>query len=192
VTDEFIEVTLRVAAALEASGATYLVGGSLASSAWGKPRSTFDVDLVVDMSEAQVAPFVAALEEGFYADPEAIRHAAAAHASTNLIHEATGIKVDLFFPPDAPLAREQMSRRRRLSVGGEPERFLYVYAPEDILLQKLRWYRLGNEVSGRQWSDVLGILAVQGSALDRSYLKRWAAVEGLSDLLERALRDARA
>jgi hypothetical protein len=65
-----------------------------------------------------------------------------------------------------------------------------VYTAEDILLQKLRWYRLGQEVSDRQWRDVLAIIAVQADALDLTYLRRAASPLGLSDLLERALYEA--
>ena len=65
---------------------------------------------------------------------------------------------------------------------------LQVYTPEDILLQKLRWYRLSDEISERQWRDVRGIVLVQSGDLDRDYLFRSAEVLGVSDLLEKALR----
>ena len=63
----------------------------------------------------------------------------------------------------------------------------FVESAEDVILNKLRWYRLGNEISERQWNDVLGVLKVQAGVLDLTYLRQWAVTLGLSDLLERAL-----
>ena len=76
---------------------------------------------------------------------------------------------------------------RRLAVDLGDGRRLYVHPPEDILLQKLRWYRLGGEVSDRQWRDITGIVRVQGRNLDEEYLSEGAAILAVSDLLERAL-----
>ena len=182
-----VSVALRVAEALQACGARYVVGGSLASSISGEPRSTLDVDLVVEMAVEQVATFLKALGEEFYADSDSLRRAIRDRSSTNLIHYPSSTKVDLFVSGGTPLDGEQMERRRRVRVGGDPDRHLYVYTPEDILLQKLRWYRLGGEVFDRQWSDVLGIVVVQGRRLDADYLRRGAEVLRVSDLLERVL-----
>ena len=79
-----------------------------------------------------------------------------------------------------------MDRRQRVQVMANPDRHLYTYTPEDILLQKLRWFRAGQEVSDRQWRDVLGIMLVQGDRLDLPYLRDRASRRGLSDLLARA------
>ena len=107
-----------------------------------------------------------------------------------MVHLATSIKVDLFIMGGSPVDAEQMDRRQRIKVVSDPDRYLYVYTPEDILLQKLRWYRLGNEVSDRQWRDILGILLVQGNRLDKTYLSRGAEKLGVADLLGRAMTQA--
>ncbi len=180
-----------VAEALEGCGVRYLVGGSLASAVSGEPRSTLDADLVVELTEKDIQPLTAALGDRFHVDPDALRRAVRDRSSANLIHHATSTKVDLFIAGGSPLDKEQMDRRQRVQVSADPPGWLYVYAPEDILLQKLRWYRLGNEISDRQWRDIMGIIMVQGNRLDEAYLRQGAASLGVSDLLERALGAAR-
>jgi hypothetical protein len=108
-------------------------------------------------------------------------------SSANLIHQASMVKIDLFVAGGTPLDRQQIARRLMMSVGGGE--MLGVHPPEDILLQKLRWYRLGGEVSDRQWRDVLGIVRVQGARLDLDYLRTNAPILSVADLLERALRE---
>lgn len=185
-----IRVALIVAEALEACRVRYLVGGSVASAVSGEPRSTLDVDLVVELTERDVEPLVAALGSPFHVDAVSLRRAVRERSSTNVIHYATSTKVDLFIAGGSPLDREQMDRRVRVQVSSDPDSWLYIYTPEDILLQKLRWYRMGNEVSDRQWRDIMGILLVQEGRLDTSYLQHRATVLGASDLLQRALREA--
>jgi len=63
---------------------------------------------------------------------------------------------------------------------------IHFASPEDTLLHKLTWYKLGNQISDRQWSDILGVLKIQGESLDDDYLERWAELLEVSDLLRRA------
>jgi hypothetical protein len=86
------------------------------------------------------------------------------------------------------------SRRRRVQQSklniSENSRLFFLESPEDVILNKLEWYKMGGEVSDRQWNDILGVLKVQGSSLDLAYLRQWAAALGVSPLLDRALEDA--
>jgi hypothetical protein len=185
-----ILIALQVVQALEAAGVRYLVGGSLASSICGEPRSTLDVDLVVALTDADIQDVVAGLEAEFHVDSDALERAVREKSSANLIHLKTSMKVDLFIMGGSPIDEKQMNRRQRLKVDKDPDRYLYFYTPEDIILQKLRWYQIGDEVSDRQWRDILGIMLTQGDRLDDKYLKESARTLGVDDLLHRAFAEA--
>lgn len=187
---ETLRAALKVARALEALDVPYLVGGSLASSLHGIPRATQDADLVADLQPDRVHDLVRALEDDFYVDLERVRDAVRRRASFNAIHLRTMLKVDVFVLPDDEYHRAEMSRRRRMRLGEDPESSVEVASAEDTVIEKLHWYRLGRGVSDRQWLDVLGVLKVQGTELDRSYLRRWAGEREIEDLLDRALREA--
>jgi hypothetical protein len=187
---EPIAVTLEVASGLEELGLDYVVGGSVASSLHGIPRATQDIDIVVVLPGKHVDGFVERFESSFYVDRDMVMDAIQRRASFNIIHLATMYKVDVFVADRSDLVREELSRRLAIELG-EPPRTVWVCSAEDIVLQKLDWYEQGNRISDRQWLDVLGVLKVQGAKLDLAYLRRWANARGLSNLLEKALREAR-
>jgi hypothetical protein len=182
-----IETALLVARHLDALGVLHTIGGSIASSFAGEPRSTVDIDIVVALEERHVEGLVAALSPEFYVDADALRRAIRTHSCANLIHQTTQLKVDLFVAGGTPLDARQLARRLSVDLGDG--RRLYVHPPEDILLQKLHWYRRGGEVSDRQWRDIASIVRVQARRLDREYLRDSGRVLGVSDLLERALAE---
>ncbi len=187
---ETTRITLLVTHTLEQLGIPYAVGGSLASSLHGVMRSTLDVDIVADMKLEHIPPLVAALSKEFYADDEMMRDAIERHSSFNLIHYETAFKVDIFIRKTRAFDQMQLERRRISVIATDPEQSVYVVSPEDIILAKLEWYRLGGEVSDRQWRDVLGVLKTRAGDLDLAYLRQWAGELKVSDLLERVLSDA--
>jgi hypothetical protein len=174
--------------AFAALGIRYRIGGSVASTLLGTPRSTLDVDVVCDIEDHHVSAFVNLLAAAYYVDDAMIRDAIHRRASFNLIHLTTMLKVDIFVKKNRPFDATSFARSTpaSLDAGG---RVFDVTTAEDIIIHKLEWYRLGGEVSDRQWSDVLGVLRVQSDAIDLDYLRQWADPVGVRDLLEKALSE---
>jgi hypothetical protein len=178
--------------ALERLGRAYRIGGSVGSSTYGIARATLDIDVVADLRSGDELPLAEHLQDAYYVDAAVIREAIRRRSSFNIIHLGSMIKVDLFMVGSRPYDREAFSRVRRQALEeGEGAREYCFASPEDLVLNKLDWYRQGGGVSERQWRDVIGVLKVQAEALDLAYLRRWAADLGLEPLLERALAEAR-
>ena len=187
---EATRITLLVTQTFERLGIPYAVGGSLASSLHGVMRSTLDVDIVADVKAEHIQPLIEALSKEFYADDEMMRDAIDHQISFNLIHYETAFKVDIFIRKSRAFDQMQLKRRRLSVIASNPEESVYVTSPEDTILAKLEWYRMGGEVSDRQWRDVIGVLKTRAGELDLGYLRKWAAELHVSDLLERVLKEA--
>jgi hypothetical protein len=178
-----------IAFALDALSVKWAIGGSLASAAHGEPRATNDVDIIALLDEGSAVELAKRLGKDFYADPESARSAARSHGSFNVIDGKSFIKIDIFIPPLGPMGAGQLDRRQTLEIlTGVPA--LPILGPEDTILQKLRWYRLGGEVSDRQWRDVVGVVRSSAGRLDHAYLDAVASGADLAPLLQRARSDA--
>lgn len=189
---EPVLVVAELARVFDALGIRYVVGGSVASSLYGVPRATQDVDLVADVQLSHVDSLTSSLSAGFYVDAEMIRDAIKHRSSFNVVHLATMFKADVFIMKGDSWSREEMTRARTEEVDVAESRVAIRFAsPEDTLLHKLVWYKMGNQVSDRQWGDILGVLNVQGDALDQEYLDRWAPLLDVSSLLLRARSERR-
>lgn len=188
--NEPIAVTLLVIDALDALGVPYLIGGSLASAVHGVLRATLDTDLVADLRLEHAEPLARALGGTFYVDAESIREAVLHQRSFNVIHLETMFKVDVFVAKKRPFHHSQMERRMAQVIATDPDRTAYVATAEDTILAKLEWYRMSGDVSEQPWRDVLGVMKVQADRLDLAYLRQWAAQLNISDLLERAIKEA--
>jgi hypothetical protein len=189
--DESIQVTLLVINVFETLAITYLIGGSFASTAYGRIRTTQDVDIIAFIEPTHVDPFVKQLDSAFYLDEKRIRDAITRQTNFNLIHLETMFKVDIFLPKDRPFDQNQLSRRVKRTIDKESAREVYFSSPEDTMLAKLEWYRLGGEVSEVQWRDIKGILRQRSDQLDMAYLNDSAQAMQIADLLERCLEEIR-
>lgn len=176
----------RILGALDRLEIPYMVGGSVASSIHGISRPTMDVDIIAVLQPGNIAGLCEFLKADFYCDAETARDAIARGRAFNVIHFSSSYKFDIFPLQPGAFDQEEFSRRelRESAMFGERIEFS-VASAEDTILAKLRWYRLGGEVSERQWNDILGIIQVQQGRLDWKYLAEWAGYLNLSDLLDR-------
>jgi len=187
---EPIKITQLITSSFDIIGIRYFIGGSLASSLHGIPRSTQDVDLVADIKEEHINSLVQALQGEFYIDAVMIKEAIKRKASFNVIHLPTMFKVDIFILKSDASSIDEINRREEYHFTGDPDGQIFVATAEDVILHKLYWYKLGGCVSERQWNDVLGVLQVQLERLDHAYLMKGAQQRGVSELLGKALNKA--
>jgi hypothetical protein len=178
-------------AVLDELGIRYFAGGSVASSIHGIARFTQDVDIVADLQPDHAERLAGRLSADYYADAGQIRDAIRYSRAFNIIHFASGFKIDVFPLQGDPFHTGEMARSERKvwNVDENNNVELQVASAEDTILEKLVWYRRGGQTSDRQWSDVLGI--VTSRSLDWKYLRSWATSLGVADLLETLFGEAR-
>ena len=181
-----LAVLQEVLAAFHALGIAYAIGGSWASSYYGEPRMTRDADVSVDPFSGKEQMLADHFGPDYYMSVDAFREANRTRSTFNIIHTSTAFKVDVFVRKNDPFETSVMSRRSAGEAAADNQPPLVWVSPEDLVLLKLRWYRLGNEISDRQWSDVLGVFRVQAGRLDEDYLTHWAKEIGVANLLARA------
>jgi hypothetical protein len=187
--EDSIGVALLVAAAFDAVGCDYFLGGSVASSFQGEPRATNDIDFVVAMPRFRVRAFAEKLGSDFDVDQDMLRDALGRGGSANIYYLPMVTKIDIFGVGAAPYDEVEFARRRRVRVRGTGEE-LFVKSPEDTVLRKLLWYREGGEVSDKQWRDVVEVLRISAAQIDPAYLDAWAPRLGIVGLLARARASA--
>lgn len=181
---------MPVARALTLLRIPYYVGGSIASTAYSLPRSTYDIDVAAALQPHHVAPFVAALEAEYYIERSDVLDALLnreREASFNILHHATGINIDIFVTAGRSFDTSRYERAQDHVFPGATEP-VKLASPEDVILNKLLWYRQDGIESAKQWRDVGGIIRVQDQALDLRYLRHWSHVLNIRHLLDAALR----
>lgn len=179
-----LDVAASVGEALERVSASWFLGGSLASSLQGDPRTTLDIDLVTDLAPSAVARFALELGSDFEVDEEALTEALRRRRSWNIYFVPVFMKIDVFALGTGPFDQVEFERRKRQPLS--PGRHLWVKSPEDSIVRKLLWYEQGGRSASQQWRDIIGIVHVAGGELDAQYIDRWTSELGLSELWGKA------
>lgn len=181
------DLLMAIADRLDAAGIPHMVVGSIAGSFHSEPRTTVDIDIVIDPTADALRVFVDSLpRDDYYVDADAAAEALARRSAFNVIEHATGWKVDLLLRKERPFSKAEFERRLTAQLFG---RDTPVATAEDTIIAKLEWGKAGE--SERQLRDVAGIISANPQSLDREYIERWVADLDLTDVWHRALALAR-
>jgi hypothetical protein len=174
------ELLLDCVRRLNASSVKYMLTGSMASNAWGIPRTTHDLDFVIQLPPSQIPALVKAFAHAdYFIDEASVRGAYQPPHQFNVIHVPSALKADFWLLRAVPFEREMFGRRLKDVWFGEP---LWISTAEDVVLHKLYWNRI--TPSDRQLADVAGVVQVQRGRLDEAYLRHWAGQLGVATELE--------
>lgn len=176
------ELLRLVIATLERLRLRYFVTGSTATIFFGEPRFTNDIDLVVDLPAERIGELCAAFPaDAFYLEEESVRRAVRNRGQFNIIHPASGLKVDMVVPAENAFNRSRFARTRR--VRPAPDYDAAFASPEDVILKKMEYYREGG--SDKHLRDIAGVLKISGGQLDRPYIDEWSDRLGLAEIWAR-------
>lgn len=169
---------------LERLGLPYFVTGSVVTVFYGEPRFTHDVDVVVALHPGTILRLCREFPSPeFYVSEAAAREAAVMHSQFNIIHPASGLKVDIIVPEDTPFNRSRFARAIRVSPAADYQASFA--SPEDTIIKKMEYYREGG--SEKHLRDITGVLKVMGDRIDRAYLASWADQLGLNSIWQTIL-----
>ncbi|MGQ0812266.1 MAG: hypothetical protein ACT4OO_13730 [Nitrospiraceae bacterium] len=186
---ELYELLEQVVQTFERLQIPYLVTGSVASMAYGEPRLTNDIDLVAGIEPSHISGLLAAFPPAsFYLSEEAIRAAITHHTQFNIIHPASGLKVDVMVRKDTPFDRSRFARGRTLRPA---ESYQAAFASaEDVIIKKMEYYQAGG--SDKHVRDITGMLKISGNEIDQAYIVDWANRLGLRpmwDMIQQRLKE---
>jgi hypothetical protein len=165
--------------AFDAVGIEYILVGSVASAVYGEPRLTLDIDVVAALTVEKLPRFLSSFPSpNFYVSAEAAADAIRSEKQFNIIHPSSGLKIDVIVKKPDDFDQSRFARKRSLPVF--PDRSADFASPEDVIIKKMEYYREGG--SEKHLRDIRGILSVSGEGLDVSYVERWAARKGLTEI----------
>lgn len=166
---------------LEQLNLTYAIVGSFASGAYGEPRFTQDIDIVINLQAGQIGELCRRFPSPeFYVSQAAVEEAVYRRGQFNVIHPTSGNKIDFMMSGTGQWSSNQLARRQ--SVELFPNCNGYLASPEDVILGKMIYYREGG--SEKHLRDITGILKITGDAVDRDYIAQFAVQLGVTEVWE--------
>lgn len=179
-----IEVIKKIIKDLEKTKIPYLISGGFAVNAWGRIRTTHDLDVIIAVSLKEAMSFKKIFKpEEFYFSEEAAEQAIMVKSTFNVVHHETGLKIDFWILPDDIFGKSQLRRRIKAKFFGQS---IYFVSPEDLILIKLKWYK--ESESDRHFFDALSIYQTQ-KKLNKKYLDKWAAIQNTTKFLEKIKKE---
>ena len=170
---------------LHGTGISYMITGSVAAIAYGEPRMTNDVDLVLGLSPDDGEKLVAAFPSSeYYVPPLEVmeeERQRSRHGHFNIIHHGTGLRADIYLTGDDPLHEWAFARRTKFSIGGDNVWFAPV---EYVIVRKLEYFEESG--SDRHLRDIAGLLRISGDHIDRESLMPLIAKRRLQKAWKRA------
>jgi len=175
----------KVVETFESLNIPYLVTGSVASMAYGEPRMTNDIDIVAAIEERHITGLLIAFpDDEYHVSEDMVREAIRHHWQFNIIHPASGLKVDVIVKQNTPFDNSRFSRIQKI-YPAESYQANFASA-EDVIIKKMEYYREGG--SEKHLRDITGILKISGDVVDRDYISEWANRMGLTEIWEAVLR----
>ena len=168
---------------LNSVGIPYMLTGSMASNYWGIPRTTHDLDFVIQLQSEDIPALVREFESDFFVQESSVQSALSPPYQFNAIDNRSALKIDFWVLASEPFALEMFRRRQQVTLFETPAT---IASAEDVLLHKLYWHTL--MPSDRQLTDAAGVWRLQEKNVDLAYLKKWAAILNVEELLERIQR----
>ena len=182
--DDQLEFVKLITSRLDSAGIAYMMTGSMAMAIYSIPRMTRDIDLVVELAPVDVDKIFNLFSEDCYIDLDSVRRAADKRSMFNIIHNDWVIKADFIIKKNEEYRREEFSRRQKIFI---EDTTIFVVSVEDLILSKLVWGK--ESQSDLQFGDVRQMISTV-LELDWEYLKKWAIVLGVDQLLKKARDNA--
>lgn len=174
------DIFIKVIVQINNLGFPYMLTGGMVVLFYGKPRTTHDIDIVVEISENNISEIINSFKEEFYVSEEGIKEALSHRTMFNIIHPETGVKIDFWMLKDVEYDKVVFQRRVKKEIFGKE---VYISTPEDTIIRKLLWYKESD--IDKHFNDALGIFQIQHENLDYDYIDKWTKELKVSDIWEK-------